>query len=120
MNRPIRRAFPSFLIAPALLAAGVIATATAVSAEKSFDVPAWGEARSATVRYADLDLSTPAGVRRLEHRIAYAVDRVCALPHAEQLAQRGRAAACRTVARSQADAQAAQLLRNVEAVARRD
>jgi UrcA family protein len=119
MNRPTRP-FPAFLVTPALFVAGTIATATAVSAEKSFHLAAWGEARSATVRYADLDLGTPDGAMRLERRIAFAVDQVCALPHAEQLGQRARVAACRAEALSQAEARAAQLVRKAGAVARRD
>ena len=113
--------FPAFLVAPALLVAGVMATAAAVSAEKSFDVPAWGEARSATVHYADLDLRSETDARRLAKRIEFAVDQVCALPHAEQLGQRARVAACRAEAHRQADARLAQLRRKAEdAVARRD
>ena len=120
MDRTTRRPFPSFVVAPALLVAGVIATATAASVESSFPVAAWGEARSATVRYADLDLATPSGIERLERRIAFAIDQVCALPHAEQLGQRARVAECKAEARSQADALAARLLRKADAVARRD
>jgi len=121
MNRSIRQSFPTYVVAPALLVAGVIATATAIAADKSFDVPAWGEARSATVRYADLDLASAAGAQRLQRRIAFAIDQVCALPHAEQLSQRARVAACRADARSQADARAAQLLSRANAaVVRRD
>ena len=120
MHRPLRP-IPAFVVVPALFAASVIATATAVSAEKSFHVPAWGEARTATVRYADLDLRTPSGVQRLGRRIAFAVDQVCALPDAEQLSQRAHVAACKVEARRQADAQAAHLLREAESsVARRD
>jgi len=104
----------------AALAAATLLVSTGASAASSFDVPAWGQARSATVRYADLDLATPKGARILEQRIARAVDRVCALPNAEQLAQRPRVAACRAEARSQADGRAAQLLRTAQAVARRD
>jgi UrcA family protein len=107
-------------VAPALFAFGVIVTATAVSKEKSFAVPAWGESQSTTVRYADLDLASSEGRRRLERRIAFAIDRVCDLPHAEQLAQRDRVATCRAEARRQADTLAARLVRKAEAVARRD
>lgn len=101
-------------------AAAALLVSTGASAGSSLDVPAWGQARSATVRYADLDLATPQGARILRQRIAQAVDRVCALPNAEQLAQRPRIAACRAEARSQAEERAAQLLRKAEAVARRD
>lgn len=120
MDRTTRRPIPSFVLAPALFVAGVIATATAASVESSFPVSGWGETRSATVRYADLDLATPSGIERLERRIAFAIDQVCAVPHAEQLGQRARVAQCRAEARSQADVRAAQLLRKAEAVARRD
>jgi UrcA family protein len=73
------------------------------------------------VRYADLDLRTASGVQRLRHRIAFAVDQVCALPDAEQLSQRAHVAACKAVARTQAEAQAAQLLRKADSsVARSD
>jgi len=120
MNRTPRTVLPSYLFAPALFAAAVLATASAVSAEKSFTVPAWGEARSATVRYADLDLTTPAGAERLERRIEFAIAKVCALPDGEQLAQRARVAECRAEARRQADAQAEPLLRSAQSLARRD
>jgi len=112
MDRTPRRISPATVVAVTLLASS---TAFAGS---SFDLPAWGEARSTTVRYADLDLATPTGVRTLQQRIARAVDRVCSLPHAEQLAQLQRVAACRAEARSQADQRAAQLLRKADAVAR--
>jgi len=104
----------------ATLAAATLLASSAATAASSLDGPAWDEARSARVRYADLDLATPDGVRILRQRIAQAVDRVCALPNAEQLAQRPRVAECRAQARSQAEALAAQLLRKAEAVARRD
>jgi UrcA family protein len=34
--------------------------------------------RSIHVRYADLDLSTPAGIEMLDHRLAWAVFAICA------------------------------------------
>lgn len=34
--------------------------------------------RSIHVHYADLDLSTPAGVRTLDHRLAWAISALCA------------------------------------------
>lgn len=115
----ITRYFPGFVVAPALFVAGVMTTATAASVESSFPV-GWGEARSATVHYADLDLATASGIERLERRIAFAIDQVCALPHAEQLGQRARVAECKAEARNQADARTAQLLRKAESIARRD
>ena len=120
MARPARRPFPTFLVAPTLFATVVIATATAVSAEKSFSVPAWGEARTATVAYSDLDLHTAAGAKRLEHRIAFAVEQVCAVPYGPRLSERACVAECRAFALSQANARAKQLLREHRPVARSD
>jgi UrcA family protein len=113
MSRSIRTTFLTLVAAPALFATGV------AHADASFDLAAWGQARSVTVRYADLNLATPGGAQLLERRIAVAIDQVCALPNAEQLSQRERIAECKARAHSQADEQARQLLLRAEAVAQR-
>jgi UrcA family protein len=113
MNLTLRR------LSIAALATASLLAASAASAASSFEAAAWDEARSTTVRYGDLDLATPQGARRLEQRIAQAIDRVCALPGADQLAQRQRVAACRAEARGRANEHVAQLLRRAGPVARR-
>jgi len=57
-----------------------------------------GDARSETVKFADLDLSTQAGVETLYTRIHAAALRVCAQPAGEQAAVGG----CMTKAESSA------------------
>ncbi len=104
----------SFVTAIAL---GLAAAVGTVDAATSSDVPAIGEAMSARVRFADLDLATASGQRTLQRRIAAAIDRVCALPHAEQLSQRARVAECRADAQRQADARVARLSRRQPPVA---
>jgi len=42
--------------------------------------PAAAETASVSVSYADLNLSSPAGVATLKHRIKAAADRVCSKP----------------------------------------
>jgi UrcA family protein len=47
-----------------------------------------------TVHYADLDLSTPAGVTVLQNRIHQAAEQVCGDPSSRQLAEAVAAKAC--------------------------
>jgi UrcA family protein len=60
------------MIARFATAAALAFTATAATAA----TPAT-EARTVAVRTADLDLSKPAGVQTLKHRVAMAVEAVC-------------------------------------------
>jgi len=53
--------------------ASIAGAATLIAAPAS----ATGQERSVTVRYADLDLSSPAGKRALDRRIARATETVC-------------------------------------------
>lgn len=47
--------------------------------------PAAAEQASVGVSYADLDLSAPAGITVLKHRIAAAAEKVCHKPHLRDL-----------------------------------
>jgi UrcA family protein len=71
----------------------------------------WGEARSAVVRHADLDLATASGVETLRRRMAAAVEEVCALPNGGQLSQIGRVKECREHAQRQVQALTTRLVR---------
>ncbi len=104
----------------ALIATAVAAATAPAQAATNLEASAPGTPRVAHVRYADLDLSTSAGERVLKQRIAVAVDAVCDLPHAEQLGQRGRVAACRADAYRQVETALARLPHRADAVARRD
>ena len=64
----------------------------------AFNAHADDEARSETVKFADLNLGTPAGVEALFGRIHAAARRVCEQPAGELAATR----ACMTKAESQA------------------
>ena len=57
-----------------------------------------GDVRSETVKFADLNLGTPAGVETLYGRIHAAARHVCVMPGGEQAAVRG----CMTKAESEA------------------
>ena len=70
-----------------VLAAGLIAAGTA-SAGAAADVP------SATVRYADLNLSTDAGAHTLYRRIAAAAREVCPDGDSRDLSRAAHARAC--------------------------
>lgn len=60
------------------------------------------EARSETVKFADLNVGTPAGVETLYGRIHAAAQRVCPEPDIRELAHMARAKACITKAESEA------------------
>jgi UrcA family protein len=94
--------FAAFAAAMALAVTGAtLAAATPVFAA---DVVVSGTtAPTARVDYADLDLRSPAGVARLEHRVADAADRFCVGIGVETLAARLDGSRCRdaTIAAAQ-------------------
>jgi UrcA family protein len=61
-----------------------------------------GQARSVTVKYADLNLATPAGVDALYHRIRVAARTVCGSPHERQLDVRRSVRDCNQAAIAEA------------------
>jgi UrcA family protein len=65
------------------------------------------EVQSATyvVRTADLDLSSAAGQRALDHRLTIAIAEVCGTPSDADLVGKNAAAACRTETRAQLEAE---------------
>lgn len=71
-----------------LAAVGLAATLGAVAGETAADVPAL------TVRYADLNLNTPAGVAVLYKRIHNAAGRVCGDTGSRQWSEAAAAQAC--------------------------
>ena len=86
MSRTFKIILASFLIT-----AGAIKAAPAQAAPQGSD----SSQVSASVRTADLDLSTRAGQRALEQRLAIAVVEVCGTPSDVDLAGKNRARACR-------------------------
>jgi UrcA family protein len=100
------------LTASALLGAGPVTGAS------SLTLVDWNEPRSVAVSHQDLDLATTNGIQKLHRRIEVAVAKVCALPNAEQLAQRARVSACREIARRQAFDQAGRLIEAAQVSAR--
>ncbi len=74
------------------LAACTGALSSASAATTGSDVP------SATVRYADLDLSTDAGAKTLYHRIAFVAKQVCPADDTRDLSRLTIARACQQAA----------------------
>jgi UrcA family protein len=94
----------TFLAAAAAMAAGVAIAATSPAFSHGLVVQG-AAAPSARVAYADLDLSSPAGVARLEGRIHAAADRLCIGDGVETLHAKLDAFACRDQAIAAADLQ---------------
>jgi len=78
---------------------------TATSAQTTAD-----EARTAHVRYTDLDLSQPDDMKLLHHRVAMAVNTVCPIPVAGSMDDIMANMRCRTRAIKGADQQIAALV----------
>lgn len=87
---------------PAALLAAVAATCLQFSA---FAASTHTEQRSMKVHFGDLDLTTPAGVARLDERIAIAVRSVCRPVDPRTAGASAQEAECRQVARTRAVAQ---------------
>ena len=75
-----------------LIGAALVLGSGAVQAERPSDP------RTATVRYADLNLATPAGVETLYHRINLAARAVCGSPHERNLDLRRSVRTCQEAA----------------------
>jgi UrcA family protein len=69
-----------------ITAAAMIAALT--TGVRAADVP------QVQVKYADLNVNTPAGAAALYQRIRFAADQVCALPNARNLAVLAKVQAC--------------------------
>lgn len=82
----------------------VIAIATLLAAG-TIAAPASAEQPSVAVSYADLNLTAPAGVTALRHRIEAAAEKVCQKPYSRDLKAVAAWQECRTSARSEALAQ---------------
>jgi UrcA family protein len=76
------------LFSLSVLAASALAVST----------PAMAGWKHKEVQFADLDLSTVSGQRRLETRVRMAVKQVCASPRAYSLAERADQSKCETQA----------------------
>src|SRR3954466_10333303 len=61
----------------AAVMAAAVTGATLVAASPAFGADLVVNAPTARVSYADLDLGSPAGVAKLEHRVSAAADRLC-------------------------------------------
>lgn len=72
---------------PIIIAASLIAAQPAFAAEKV--------QHSQVVGYADLDLSSPAGIAALDGRIAGAIRKVCGRPYPDSLRARSDFHRCR-------------------------
>lgn len=84
--------------------AGIFATSTAVAQTTAQDAP------TARVHYADLDLSQPAAMKVLRHRVALAVNTVCPLFPAGSMEDMMANSRCRARAMKGANQQIAALL----------
>lgn len=60
-------------------------------------------AQTLSVRTADLDLATPAGVRALDLRILHAASALCGTPSPSDIAARAKLDDCRAQVRASAD-----------------
>lgn len=99
-----------------ILVAAALAGALTVSA-----VPAIAAERAVEVRYGDLDLSTEAGVAKLQKRVALAVKQVCGVADVRNIAERQDMLRCRKEASSRSSRDVALALdaaRNSEQLAR--
>ncbi|HEY1604078.1 MAG TPA: UrcA family protein [Allosphingosinicella sp.] len=102
MNR-IDLKFAALAAAMALAVTGatIVATMPVSAAELVVD----GRAPTARISYADLDLASPAGVARLERRVAAAADRLCTGVGEEALAARLDGFQCRAATIAAAEPQ---------------
>lgn len=94
----------TFLAAATALAIGAAIAATSPAFSRGLVVQGV-PAPSARVAYSDLNLSSPAGVARLEGRIHAAADRLCITGGVETLHDKLDALACRDKAIAAADLQ---------------
>lgn len=74
----------------------------ALFAASTIAAPASAEEASIAVSYADLNLSAPAGVATLKHRIEAAAEKVCQKPYSRDLKTVAAWQECVTVARTEA------------------
>jgi UrcA family protein len=89
-------------ILPVAMLAAVAATCLQFAA---FAAPGPFEPRSIKVHFGDLDLTTPAGVKRFDERIAVAVRNVCLPTERRAAGARSQEMECRQAARTRAFAQ---------------
>ncbi|HEX5181786.1 MAG TPA: UrcA family protein [Allosphingosinicella sp.] len=100
-----RTDFKFAALAAAMALAVTGATIVATSPVSAAELVVNGNAPTARVSYADLDLGSPAGVAKLERRVAAAADRLCIGIGEEVLAARLDGFRCRNAAIAAAEPQ---------------
>lgn len=90
---------------PKLILLSLAAASTLLTA-----APAMADVKTKEVRFADLDLSSPAGRDRLQTRIKQAIKIVCGRPRAITLDERQDLQNCETAAYQKANSQSAQII----------
>ena len=93
--------------APILIPMTLLMSVSLVAATTA-DATPQSELRTEAVRYGDLDLTSPSGVRALDRRIAQAIDRVCNRGDVRDVQSMAEESRCRSNARHAANAQRGQ------------
>ena len=74
----------------------MLKTAFSIALALAASTPAFAQGPTRTVRYDDLNLSTPAGVAQLDRRIAQAAETICGSAFAMDLSGQADVARCRS------------------------
>ena len=100
--------------APILIPITLLMSVSLVAATSADATPSSGE-RAELVRYSDLDLTSPSGVRALDSRINQAIARVCDRGAVRDLQSAMEESRCRSHARQAANAQRGQAIASANA-----